>query len=146
MSHGFFLTLSSPEFLKIPSTLAFSTHDLHSLQHQHFLNLLCDTFFIVIAWIFLALSFHATVARYIECFTLVNAAPSTENGLLVWMGLETALSILWIMIRATNPHFDKKIEITIGIKLSKRKPPIIILGLNAFVSTFFWRKNAGYIF
>lgn len=72
----------------------------------------------------LSLSLPAVVAGYIGCFTLVSASPAKGNDPVIWVGLEAALSFLWIMIWASNPKFDKETEITLGLKLTEHQPMI----------------------
>src|SRR6267378_3891351 len=93
---------------------------LQELREEHFPTPAIDRAFIFISWITLCLSLPATVAGYIGCFTLVS--DSQENGPLIWLGLETALSIIRILVWAWNPSFDEATDITVKLKLTEDQP------------------------
>jgi len=103
-------------------TLSFSDpqniHDkFEQLRKDHFPTPAFDRAFVLISWITLCISLPATVAGYIGCFTLVS--DSQENGPLIWLGLEAALSIFRILVWAWNPHRDENTDITVKLNLTK---------------------------
>ena len=93
---------------------------LQDLRNEHFPTPAFDCAFVLISWIILCLSLPAAVAGYIGCFTLVNN--SRENGPLIWLGMEAALSIIRILVWAWNPKFDEETDITVNLKLTKDQP------------------------
>jgi len=105
------LSFSDPEHIRCK---------LQELRDEHFPTPVFDRTFVLISWIILCLSLPATVAGYIGCFTLVSA--SQENGPLIWLGVEAALSIVRILVWSWNPSFDKKTDITIEVKLTGDQP------------------------
>ena len=94
---------------------------LQELCSEHFSNPAFDRAFILTSWIILFLSLPAAIAGYIGCFTLVSN--SQENGPFIWLGMEAALSIIRILVWASNPNFDEA-EITVKLKLTKGQPLI----------------------
>ena len=106
-------------------TLSFSDPEglrgkLQELRNEHFPAPAFARTFDLISWIILCLSLPATVAGYIGCFTLVSN--SQENGPLIWLGMEAALSIIRILVWAWNPKWDEETEITVKLKLTKDQP------------------------
>ena len=112
-----------------PHVLEFSDYKhiserMKELQEDHFpttsnLDRLC----ILSSWILLFLSIPAAIIGYVGCFTLVTNNTS-QNGPLIWLGLEAALSVIRILLWASNPRFDEETEVTIQLKLSEH-PPLV---------------------
>jgi len=116
-------------------TLSFShpqniREKLGELREEHFPTPAFDRAFVLISWIILCLSLPAAIAGYIGCFTLVSN--SRENGPLIWLGMEAALSIIRILVWALNPKFDEETDITVKVKLTK-DPPLVTTEKNASV-------------
>lgn len=112
----------------------FDIHDLRQLQREHFPTPTRDSAFMMLSWFVLALSLSATVAGYVGCFTLVSATSARGNGPLVWAGLEAALSVLRIIIWASNPAFDEKTEVSLGLKLSEHQPMVTTNDYNPYIA------------
>ena len=76
---------------------------------------------ILLSWILLLFSIPAAIIGYVGCFTLVTNSTS-QNGPLIWLGVEAALSVIRVLFWAVNPSFDEKTEITLQLQLAKHQP------------------------
>ncbi|KAF5321580.1 hypothetical protein D9619_000363 [Psilocybe cf. subviscida] len=63
------------------------------------------------------------VVGYVGCFFLIQHSASS-TGTLVWLGLEAVLSVLRILVWATNPSWDDPKGIVLELKLSPDRPMI----------------------
>lgn len=134
------LSIGIPDHLSVPIIMPleeqiFNINDLRQLQQGHFPTPARDAAYTTLAWVMLGLSLPATVAGYIGCFTLVSSIAPTGNGPLVWVGLEAALSVLRIIIWASNPTFDEETEVTLGLKLSEHQPMVTTNDYNPHITT-----------
>ena len=93
---------------------------LSNLLDEHIRTSPFSRVFTFISWVVLFLSLPATVAGYIGCFTVVSG--SRGNDPLIWLGLEAALSIIRILLWASNPSFDEGTGVTVRLKLATDQP------------------------
>ena len=64
-----------------------------------------------------------SVVGYIGCFSLVQDDQATAVGRYLWIGLEALLSLVRMMIWASNPIYDDSPGLEISLQLSKKPSP-----------------------
>ncbi|KAH9477064.1 hypothetical protein JR316_0010980 [Psilocybe cubensis] len=110
--------MQSPSF----SNLGHLKEHLTALRNKHFPTAALDRIFFLISWIVLCISLPATVVGYVGCFTLVSN--SQDNGPLIWLGLEAALSVIRILVWAWNPTWDEDTGVMVNLDLTEGHPMV----------------------
>jgi len=70
----------------------------------------------------------ASVVGYVGCFSVVQDRNASARGTYLWIGLESALAIVRMMIWASNPSFDDLHGLQICLDLSMNSPYDLIGG------------------
>ncbi|KAK7014814.1 hypothetical protein VNI00_019237 [Paramarasmius palmivorus] len=85
-------------------------------------GLLAPNWTLMLYQLALAIGMGMIVTGYVGCFSLVSQTP-VENAPYVWFGLETALSLLRILVWGSNPNWDDGTGLSMSLELRKMPKP-----------------------
>ena len=103
----------------IPGAPESGTSAVEYLQKNYFGGQFVENFYQTVIFI----GILASVVGYIGCFSLVQDETATATGRYLWVGLEALMSMIRMIIWASNPLYDDSPGLELSLQLSDKPPP-----------------------